>query len=488
VVHRKPSREAQGKGWQAMADHSDRRDRVEERFYERWRRLVAPGEAVILAISGGIDSLALAALAEAVNGRAGMGLALVLVHIDHGLRKTSSEEAQALRALVRTRFHRELEIIPVVVNRKSGMGLEMAAREARHRALEKARSVHRARLIALAHQADDQAETVLMRILRGTGISGLTAMAEQSGVLVRPLLSFQRHELLEYLNRRALVWLEDPSNNDRDLFRNRVRLEILPYLRQVANPDIDQALRSLAEQARHWRIWAENERDVFLADHPVSWEKNRVIWPAAFSGLPEPVQVELLRVFAERVGIRMEAAHLEPVLRKRRASWPGGWTVGWDDLGRLVAEQGSPLRDAEGMDASLPCLPGFHHWGALGGRLWVVRSPAPRPNVGGIGPGALVYSSWIQVPSNWQLRFRTWRFGDRLRPRGLGGRKKVQDVFVDRKITQPLRRQWPILVHDSEDPTQPEEVLAVVGLAEDESCRQEGIGWQIDFVVYGQPE
>jgi tRNA(Ile)-lysidine synthase len=209
------------------------------------RGVIDRGETVLVACSGGPDSTALLdALARLSPPR---NLTLHVAHIDHRLRPGSGAEADLVAAAAAAR---ELPFTGVSVTVAArGSSLQDRAREARHAALDDLADAVGATAIALAHTADDQAETVLMRALSGATPRALAAMAERSGRLARPLLRVWRADVTAYCTALELVTVDDPSNDDRRFLRSRVRHELLPALEQV----FPAARRRLCVLAEHQR-------------------------------------------------------------------------------------------------------------------------------------------------------------------------------------------------------------------------------------------
>jgi tRNA(Ile)-lysidine synthase len=217
--------------------------------------VVAP---VAVACSGGADSLALLALA------ADAGLAPVAVHVDHGLRPESARERDAVAAVAATLGARFVATTVVVA---PGGNLEARAREARHAALEDARRSIGASVVLLGHTQDDQAETVLLNLLRGSGSSGLGGMAPVRDTVARPLLGLRRHETRAICSTLGLTVLDDPMNDDLAFRRVAVRREVLPRLADVAGRDL---VPVLARQA-----------DVLRAESEFLDELARAAWPGS---------------------------------------------------------------------------------------------------------------------------------------------------------------------------------------------------------------
>jgi tRNA(Ile)-lysidine synthase len=208
--------------------------------------LCAPGRTVVSALSGGPDSVALLDALATLSHRHGFGL--VAAHLDHGLRDDSAADVAFC-----TRLCRRLEV-PLESGRadvaararRQGGGLEQAGRRDRYAFLRGVAARAGASAIAVAHTRDDQAETVLLRLLRGSGRTGLSAMKPRSRDLLRPLLGVSRRQVMAHLRARQLPWREDPTNADTRLMRNRVRHELIPYLESRFNGSVRATLARTA--------------------------------------------------------------------------------------------------------------------------------------------------------------------------------------------------------------------------------------------------
>ena len=221
-----------------------RRTALESGVAQALRGLGHPsaGESVVVGLSGGADSVALLHTLTALGRH--RGFTVLAAHLDHGLRPESAadsafcrEVSEALGIPFRTRR------ADVAARRRAeGGGLEEAARRERHAFLRAVKEDEGFSWIALAHTRDDQAETVLLRLLRGAGGLGLSAMRPRAGDLLRPMLSLSRRDVLDHLAARALSWREDASNADLAIARNRVRHELIPYLERHFNPAVREAL------------------------------------------------------------------------------------------------------------------------------------------------------------------------------------------------------------------------------------------------------
>ena len=284
-------------------------------FLARVREAVAahrlwPSQArVLVAVSGGADSVALLHALVALRGA--FRLSLSLAHLDHGLRPDSAADADFVRELGRRwRLPTTVERRPVrALCAREGWSLEDGARRVRYQFLLETACRDSASRIALAHTADDQAETVLMRLVRGTGLMGLGAIPVSrrlaEGVTVaRPLLEVWRRDVLAYLRHERLAHREDATNADHRFVRNRIRHELLPLLERDYNPNIKGALTQLAEISR-WdyaylqeaaeRQWKRVAKE--RADHP----RTVAIAVAPLLRQPKALQRQVVRRALQRV-------------------------------------------------------------------------------------------------------------------------------------------------------------------------------------------
>jgi tRNA(Ile)-lysidine synthase len=368
----------------------------------RRHALFAPGERVLVAVSGGPDSMALLAVLWELAPR--LDLSLDVATVDHGLRReaTAEQDLVAERALaLGLPCHRvALEVRPG----EGRGGVQQAARDARLAALATLARRQACTRVALGHQADDQAETILFRIIRGTGPKGLAGIPYRRDPFVRPLLDVTRAQILNYLRRRSLPFVSDPSNADLRYARARVRHTILPLLRKE-NPRIDEALRQLAATAA----------------------------PPA-TGVAEQVHIPA------RLAARLRAATENGGTRSFDVGGGRSLTVSY---GRVTLSSSPADRDARELAAQPGEVtidgPGQF---ALGPRTAVVVGAAgsspPERGQGGVG--------WFDGDQlAWPLILRRRRPGDRLHPRGGRGSRKLSDLLIDAKVPRGDRAMLPVV-------------------------------------------
>lgn len=295
-------------------------------------RLDCRGRSLLLAVSGGLDSVtlchALHELAEAYD------LKLSIGHVNHGLRADDSQADQAFVQALGARLGLPVETARLepdaLRQRRSSRDrptLQEAARGLRYAWLADTARRLGAERIATAHTADDQAETVLLRLLRGTGPDGLGGIPERSadGCLVRPLLSVTREQIQGFAGERRIEWREDASNGRPDYARNRLRLRWLPGLQREFNPRLLRALANLAEAQRRDSEWigAEVRREAAARfAEEGSW---LVIDAQDWCGLPEALSRRLVRAALERcaAGRLVTRVHLERAVRFLASGRPG---------------------------------------------------------------------------------------------------------------------------------------------------------------------
>ncbi|HLT59100.1 MAG TPA: tRNA lysidine(34) synthetase TilS [Limnochordales bacterium] len=431
-------------------------ERVED--YIARHRLLRPGDRVLAAVSGGPDSLALLHLFTRL--RAPWALGLHAVHVNHGLRPEAAQDAAFVESVGQA-WGVPVTVVAVDVRaeRAPGESLQQAARRVRYRVLAQAADQVSATRIALGHHADDQAETVLLRLLRGAGTTGLAGMRPRRGRYIRPLLGVPRAAIEAYCRRFELNPRVDPSNVSPQYLRNRIRHHLLPLLEREYNPNIravlcrtagllreeDDLLEALAVRA-HRRLAAQggpHELPVAgLARLPAAVARRVVRRALAAAGVP------LSRVTADHVAAVLAlldgvgAVDVPGGVRARRAG----------DRIRLERPPSGPAVAPAG-----PAPPAFFHpldvpgktaVGELGLviRAEIVEPPASRA----VAADPRAASGPMQAVLDWDrlvlpLVVRSWQPGDRMRPLGLDGTKKLQDLFVDAKVPAGERRRVPII-------------------------------------------
>ena len=272
----------------------------------RERALLSPGDQVLVACSGGPDSTTLLHVLHRL--RRELGITLCAASIDHGLRPESVSEVEQVGAFASTLgvpFYSARVEVP-----REGASIQARARELRYRALREIAASHGAVRIAVGHTQDDQAETVLARVLRGAGLRGLRGIeARRSDGVIRPLLDCRRSDVRAYAAGRALAFVDDPSNHQRAFERVRIRHEVLPTL-AAEDPRVVDHLCALSDEAAELNAYL----DALLPELPP--EGGRLVSAETAAGLPPPIRIRWLRSWiARETGLTPSRRHLTEVGR-----------------------------------------------------------------------------------------------------------------------------------------------------------------------------
>jgi len=410
--------------------------------------MLSSGQRVGVAVSGGADSVFLLhALRE-------LGFALSVVHIEHGIRGAASiadaEFVAQLAASFGLPFHLRRADVPSM-----GGNLEEAARNVRQAFYAELIASGAADRIATAHTRSDQAETVLYRILRGSGLTGLSGIlpVTREG-LIRPLLEIDRSEIEAWLRRREIPWKEDASNQDRSYARNRLRHEILPLLREGFNPQLDAALSHLATLARDEESYWASE---LCRQSPTPSPQPQVIAVTELASVPPALARRRIRQAIKAVKgnhLAVQFAHVERVLDLARArDGHGRFQAPGLDICRSfdfirIAPEGTPP-DSHCEFSLVLKVPGSVELPGSGTRitLQIQEKPASTP------PCVTVVNEldWHRfrgcggAPS---LELRNWRPGDQYRRVGHSKPEKIKFFFQEARIPLWERGNWPIITYN----------------------------------------
>ena len=416
--------------------------------------LLRPGSAVTVAISGGIDSVVMLDLL--VRLRPAWDWRLSAAHFDHTMRPGSEEDAAWVGSLCQRLG------MPCLVGRPAVRpGNETEARRLRYDFLLRARSELRGELLATAHQADDQAETVLFRLLRGSGLAGLAGIPERrSPNIIRPLLPFWREEIEAHAGAAGLQFRTDPTNADVTITRNRLRNQVIPAIESNGRPEFRRQLRRIAELASRASLAVDRRLEPVLGELILEASESRVI--VARTGLlayDTRVRSHLLRALAARVGPRPGRVGTCVALEftntgssGRAIDLPGG-VVLRREFERLIIERRRQTEDAGDIELVLRRASSGASSARIAGIDWRVRWKLGRLEEG--GEDDLESASFNLSELQFPLTVRGWRPGDRIRSGA--GTRKLKRVFGDRKVGLSERKSYP-LVADADG------VLWVVGL------------------------
>jgi tRNA(Ile)-lysidine synthase len=463
----------------------------------RQSRMASAGDRVGVAVSGGADSVALLRLLESLRNE--LGVTLLVIHFDHMLRGPESDrDATFVEELARARgleFVSAREDVRAAATLRTG-NIEETARHLRYGFFERILATQKATRIAVAHTADDQAETVLGHVIRGTGLTGLAGIypivdSPSGGTIIRPLLHVRRQELRDYLQGCGQEWREDATNADQTRLRARVRAQLLPILERDFSPGIVQHLGDLARFAREeesfWAALVEDRLAKYAriasnshSHNTLSIGARDLLLPLALVGSSEQAAVVSTRALTERLirrlyekvrGDRRElsARHVEQVIRLaaeatsgKRLRLPGRIAVErvFDDITFSRVSQESVKQEAGRQDrasfahetkteppsyqyvvdlpdrgattVAVPELATCFHLKIVD---WPLLESDTKTDSGAFDAGRL------RSP----LLLRSWRPGDAYRPRGHRQSRKLKQMFLVERVPRHQRVRWPVL-------------------------------------------
>jgi tRNA(Ile)-lysidine synthase len=452
----------------------------------RKQDLLRPGDRVGVAVSGGSDSVALLRLL--LELRKELGIVLSVVHLNHKLRGAESDADQKFVSDLTTAYKLTLHATSADVTKHAGesrLSLEAAARELRYEYFEQLLQDGLLDKVATGHTLDDQAETILMRLIRGTGMRGLRGIQprleaetdEGSKEIIRPLLSARRSELRAYLASLGQTWREDSTNLEPKYTRNRVRQLLLPLLEHEFNPSIAQNLAELAEIARAEEDYWESEVEGWMgtvvqwaparpkpqsyipltqltspSNSPVAPHEpmNAIVDRNWLLSEPLALQRRAIKSVGDYAGVSLEFKHVEEILRfaagegaGNQLTLPGGWSV--------IREGGS--LEFKAADLETPLETAYEYSLSVPGEV-EIKEAGLRLRVACVDPGsASEYAGdelFDAARLSQTLVVRNWRPGDRFWPAHTKGPKKIKELLQEKHVPQAERRLWPVVVSGDE--------------------------------------
>ncbi len=419
-----------------------------------------PGDGVVAAFSGGPDSTAL--LWGLSRLPAAWRLRLHAAHLDHGMDAGSAGRAgEAARLAAQLGVPLIRERADVLADRQPGESPEAAGRRARYAFLERTRRQLAARYVVTAHHRDDQAETVLLRFLFGSGLEGLAGVRPvnsargANGAVVRPLLALPRAELLAAVVAAGLAPVDDPTNRDLAVPRNRVRHRLLPAL-AVPEPDLAERLARLAGRARAAGLVLDRRLALDLPVRPIEGIEGGVaVERRAFEGLPAEVRCLALAWLHRQAGAPYPAGGaargelLRQLAEGRRAACDcgGGWR--WEVSGELLilrhlaltAEMAETRERVPDFTYTLE-IPGELHIPEIAARMRVSRR-AVEPWMFQGSPDRAGLA--LPLAEGDRVTVRNRRPGDRIQPLGASGSRRLKAVLIDRRVPRQARARLPLL-------------------------------------------
>ncbi|HZR57309.1 MAG TPA: tRNA lysidine(34) synthetase TilS [Terriglobales bacterium] len=438
--------------------------------YIQKRQLLNPGDRVGIAVSGGADSVALLHLLLELSPE--LGIVLSVVHVNHQIRGAESDADEqfvcALSEQHELEFHCDVYNVPAYA-KQNRVSLETAAREVRYDYFESLITEGKLNRIATAHTLDDQAETVLMRLIRGTGLHGFGGIRPKlvvnkqeqiCGTIVRPLLGTRHSELETFLSAMRQSWRQDASNEDLQHTRNRIRHVLMPLLERELNPAVTRRLDELSEIARAEEAFWDEQCATLTARLFQQPEKDSPFFCfdlEAFNLHPLGIQRRVLHYWGRTVepNLNLEFKHVEQILELasaeskdgkqkdgKQVELPGGWRV---------------FRQGHHLQFSLPVttnsagfsqdyeyrlnVPGEAEVPEAGIILKAVSIPVDG-SAENDNPSQLLNAALLDK----ELVVRNWRPGDRFWPVHTKVPKKLKELLQEKHLSGPKRRLWPVVV------------------------------------------
>lgn len=448
-------------------------DKVKETILNN--RLIEKGEHIVIGLSGGPDSVCLFHILCRLRDE--LDIRLHAVHINHGLRPGAADEDQRYAEALCAEYQVPFQSFVFDVNRiarEQGISSEDAGRQVRYGSFFEvagriAAETGRPVKIAVAQNMNDQAETVLMRILRGTGTDGLCGIEylrteKDRGVVIRPLLDVSREEIEAYCRENGLNPRIDQTNLEPIYTRNKIRLGLLPYLSENFNANIVAALNRLSKIAKEDKEYFGQRVEAIIAEHVVFRTPERAAIPVEILNREHPaVRHRIIMRLFERIGLAKDitAAHLEQadrLLTEGKTSSAADFTAGYAMRISYDTAEFYKKRDKINIDFEYELnMDGITEIPELNARIGVkilrrqdLENLKENEKKIGDGGSACRLSLDKIEKSGCNPVLRTRRQGDYIVPLGMQGRKKLQDFFVDEKYPREERDRIPILCLGSE--------------------------------------
>ena len=414
--------------------------------------MIKAGERIIVAVSGGPDSICLMDVLADLSAE--MDIDLVIAHYEHGLRPGEDVHETDL-----VRRYADSRGLPFETEKAFGLSpvsssLEEKARELRYDFLERTRQKFKAHKIAMGHNLNDQAETVLMRLLRGSGMTGLSGIPPvRDNTIIRPLIEIGREDIIAYLEYRNLEYATDSSNNDNRFLRNKMRLELLPELLKY-QPGLVEILGRLSDNLRDENSFFESQTDRWVDENIKQDESGaHYIDIPLLNELPSAFVRRIIRNIVKRYNktlYAIDSDHVEAIIDLTANEKPNipidlpGDLVVRKEYSRLIFTSQKTAPDGFFYEIREK---GEYYIHEINRTLTIEEFTGEQQTlITSDADTAFLDNDLLPCP----LIIRNSRPGDRFVPLGMTGKKKIKDFFIDQKIPPAIRKQTPILVKDNE--------------------------------------
>lgn len=421
--------------------------------------LISSGDNIVIGLSGGPDSMAL--LYSLIEAQKSLDFKIIVAHVNHGVR---GEEALADQLFVEKKamdlnvLHYSKNVNMVQYGKDNGITAEEAGRELRYGFFREILKNHGGGKIAVAHNKNDQAETLLMRIMRGTGIDGLKGMEFKVGDIIRPILNIHREDIEAYIKINNIETVLDKTNLLPIYSRNKVRLELIPYIEQSFNPNLINALWRLSQISNLDSTFLENTAKEKYNNMVKSQMSSKVILDAELLAKEDKcIQQRIIRISLEKVALGLQGFSEQHIIdinnlmllgTGKRLDLPNGIIVRISYNELIFQKEDKEFKD-------------FEYELSLGHNQFINMSYTFNMQIIDVeGISSINMGRYVKCfdydKVNGSLSIRNRKPGDRFVPFGMNGSKKLKDYFIDEKINKDIRKKIPLLIDD-------ENILWVVG-------------------------
>jgi tRNA(Ile)-lysidine synthase len=411
--------------------------------------LIERGDRVLVALSGGPDSMALLFLLNVLKDR--FEFEIAAAHLDHAIRKASAREREFCRITCRklkSKFYSKRVDISALARRKR-LSLEEAGREARYAYFESLAGKYGYTKIATGHTLDDTVETVLLNIARGCGLEGLAGIPCMRGKIIRPLLNLEKRELLEWLNDQKIKFVRDQSNRSLAYVRNRIRLKMLPELEKI-NPAARRNIARLSEIVSEELEYLSNQTVSAYMNSLIESGKGKIVLDLGkldhyHKSLKKKVLNEAFKIISGEMSnlssqtISRALSIIEGDSGKKAPL--GGNVIIENSQGRIVIMKTPPRPIRTKLR-----IPGRTELAIR--QSYIEARIIERNDIDQYDPRN--QNVFLDLEKMRDITVRFWRKGDKIKPLGMNGHRRLSDIFIDRKIPEYERERIPLVVSGSD--------------------------------------
>lgn len=421
---------------------------LEHRFLEIIKKHLSPQDKIAVAVSGGPDSMTLLHLL--LKTKKEIPLEVFVAHLNHGLRGKESDRDEIIVknfcASKKIPFISQKTDV-MAYAKKHKMNIEEAARELRYDFLQKVKEAKKARYIVLAHQEDDQIETILHNFIRGTGLQGLCGMTILKNDILRPLLFFPKKEILKYIKSRKIPFVIDKTNNDTSMTRNFLRKKVIPLLKKL-NPSLGKTLAKNSSLISEIKDFLEGKTKKWVSKNISLYKTNIKFHKKDFLSTTKALQKSILQNLTQRILQTSQNFPQEKIenlikfIEKSASGHSKSWSTKmymWNEFGNIIMSQNKPIKHLHAQK-NLP-IPGkvIFHDHIIETKV-LFSTPKNQKN------SQKAYLNFEKIQKK-PLYVRTFIKGDRFQPLGMKTTKKLKKFFIDEKIPLSKRYKCPLIVN-----------------------------------------